>query len=160
MHANEDPLGAALAARAWAFLWADIARIVGETCDSIGHLLGDLPMEALGESTTDRGEALVLVGHSRLRLHCAFELRPAEPSEDRFARAFGAATPLVRILVCRSRPRADEAPEIVIAVDPIAGRWLSTDADGDPRALGDRAALEVLVWSMLVDGPLREPAAA
>ena len=136
----------------WLRLWSEILRVVEETRIALGHHLRDGALEArsLEPSRLARSGEIVM-GRSRLRLDCSLEASPAVAGESRFAAAFGADAPLVRIVIHRLREGAPPIVECVIAVDPLTEFWCSSDPELAPARLDDAFALERVVWGLLVD---------
>lgn len=146
---NRDSADHAATLRVWERFCAEIARLVAEAGDALAAHLREVPFELRAVAAeSDRRAADVLLGRAQLRLECPVASLPPGPHETTLASAFGADTPLVRILVRRDTA-SGATPHSWIACDPASNLWLSADGDLGLAHLDDRVAVERFFWGLL-----------
>jgi hypothetical protein len=150
---HNEHLTALAALGVWEVVWAGIELLVAEMRERLGSQLRDgmLSVRRL-PSNGEREAGELTIGRTRLRLECPLRCAPAGGSELPLHEAFGAATPLARILVLRA-PAPGEPPrlESMLVADPATATWISTEPELGPASLRDLGTLEIFFWSLIAD---------
>jgi len=136
----------------WESVWGAIERFAVEAADALERHLREgvvaarrLPADA--ESAT--GE--VVIGRTRLLVHCALRCAPADLGEAGLREIFGDDTPLARIHVVREARGAAPRVEAELVADPRTRLWIAGESVTGPARLGDADALETFLWGLIAD---------